>query len=342
MKKYKDKLNEIRGKYLDSILRIKRNKAYTYTVIYGAGMFGQMLYRMLKHHKIKVDAFCVTEIGVRDKDKKVMGIPIYPFGYFSKDKALYIVGVSKPVDNEIIATLQKNNIHDYIGTPNYADIIFDDDTLFYKFCHSAKKKGIITTILEQWPVWKDKIYQKYLWHTSYPFHSDAKVGGIEEMDIGVGFRSGKGLWIETIKSYGTRDFVQHFSPKLIIGENVSLGEYVHIGSNHYIKIGNNVLTGSKVYITDHNHGIYNGEVQSKPDVPPGLRSLTEGREVIIEDNVWIGEFVTILPGVHIGKGSIIGSHSTVTHDIPAEVIAAGCPAKVIKKYNKSSGIWERK
>ena len=63
-------------------------------------------------------------------------------------------------------------------------------------------------------------------------------------------------------------------------------------------------------------------------------------EVIIEDNVWLGEFVSVLPGVKIGKGAIIGSNSVVTKDIPANTIAVGSPAKVIKKYNFETKKWE--
>ena len=52
--------------------------------------------------------------------------------------------------------------------------------------------------------------------------------------------------------------------------------------------------------------------------------------MIIGKNVWVGEKVTVLPGVHIGEGSIIGANSVVTHDIPPYSIAVGIPAKVIK------------
>ena len=55
------------------------------------------------------------------------------------------------------------------------------------------------------------------------------------------------------------------------------------------------------------------------------------KAVIIEDNVWLGYGVKILKGVHIGKNSVIGAGSIVTKNIPANVIAAGNPCKVIKQ-----------
>ncbi|GAO31958.1 galactoside O-acetyltransferase [Geofilum rubicundum JCM 15548] len=52
--------------------------------------------------------------------------------------------------------------------------------------------------------------------------------------------------------------------------------------------------------------------------------------IVIEDNVWLGVNVTVLKGVRIGANSVIGAHSLVVKDIPANVIAAGNPCKVIK------------
>lgn len=171
--------------------------------------------------------------------------------------------------------------------------------------------------------------------------SDAHVGGVRHMKIGQRFGAGRGLWMETIEQYGEGDRVQYFHPQLIIGDDVSLSEYVHIGCNNRIVIGNHVLMGSKIYITDHNHGTYGGSHPDSPGIPPAMRPLTVGKTVTIEDNVWIGEFCTILPGVTIGHGSIIGSHTTVTHDIPPNSIAVGSPARVVKRWNEASGSWEK-
>ena len=169
-------------------------------------------------------------------------------------------------------------------------------------------------------------------------YHDARINGVENMKIVRLFSVERGLWMETICSYGG-GHVQHFTPSLIIGDNVSLSEYVHIGCVNHIEIGNNVLMGSKIYITDHNHGVYRGNHPDSPDVPPVKRPLTTGEAVIIEDNVWIGEFCTILPGVTIGYGSIIGSHTTVTHDIPPRCIAVGSPARVIKQWDEEKKAW---
>lgn len=120
-------------------------------------------------------------------------------------------------------------------------------------------------------------------------------------------------------------------PELMIGNGCNLGEYNHITAANRIVIGNNLLTGRFVLITDNSHGNFNIEDLSKH---PSQRPLSSKGEVIIGNNVWMGDKVSILPGVHIGDGCIIGSNSVVTHDVPAYSMAVGNPAKVIKSLSQ--------
>ena len=117
-------------------------------------------------------------------------------------------------------------------------------------------------------------------------------------------------------------------PQLVIGDNVSLGEYSHITCADKVTIGNSVLTGRFVLITDNSHGNNSKEVA---DIAPLARKIHSNGPVHIGDNVWIGDKVTILPNVTIGKGCIIAANAVVTKDIPEYSVAAGVPAKIIKK-----------
>lgn len=119
----------------------------------------------------------------------------------------------------------------------------------------------------------------------------------------------------------------YFTPEIIIGDHSEIGDESHITCVNKIVIGNGVLTGKKVLITDNSHGEVNRE---NLNVPPQLREPVSKGPVIIGDNVWIGEKASIMPGVTIGKGAIIGANAVVTKDIPAYSLAVGCPAKVIK------------
>lgn len=120
---------------------------------------------------------------------------------------------------------------------------------------------------------------------------------------------------------------QKFTPEIIIGDGSCIRDYSHITAIQSIRIGNGVLTGPNILITDNAHGASMAELL---DMPPRFRPLHSKGPVVIEDNVWIGEKSSIMPGVHIGRGAIIAANSVVTHDIPPYCVAAGVPAKVIK------------
>lgn len=128
------------------------------------------------------------------------------------------------------------------------------------------------------------------------------------------------------------DYYQgHFyKPSISIGDNVCFNYNCHIGAINKICIGNNVLVGSQVLITDHSHGELN---QTDLLLSPGKRKLYSKGPVIIGDDVWIGEGVCILPNVTIGNNSVIGANSVVTHDIPPFSIVGGNPARIIKHIN---------
>lgn len=124
---------------------------------------------------------------------------------------------------------------------------------------------------------------------------------------------------------------QQFSPSITIGENCNIGEHCHITACNRIQIGNGVLTGRYVYISDNSHGTLADPKEL--DTRPSMRPLYSKGAVEIGDNVWIGERVCVMAGVKIGNGAIIAANAIVTHDIPAGVLAGGVPAKVIKKLS---------
>ena len=122
--------------------------------------------------------------------------------------------------------------------------------------------------------------------------------------------------------------VKHYTPSICIGDGVAIGEDAHITSINKIVIGNYVLTGKKILITDNAHG---SSVKELLDYPPNKRPLHSNGPIIIGDNVWIGEKASIMPNVTIGNGAIIGANAVVTKNVPAYAIVGGNPAKIIKQ-----------
>lgn len=124
------------------------------------------------------------------------------------------------------------------------------------------------------------------------------------------------------------------------------GKHTFVGKNFYanfdcifldvntITIGDNVMFGPRVGLYTAGHPI---------DKDIRITGLEYGLPITIGNNVWIGGNVVVMPGVHIGDNTIIGSGSVVTKDIPSDVIAAGNPCKVIRKITTEDKIyWEGK
>lgn len=147
--------------------------------------------------------------------------------------------------------------------------------------------------------------------------------GAKYITVGEGFGCNHFLKLEAIDEF----LGEKFTPQIIIGDNVSIQQYCHIGAINKIIIGNNVLIASRVFITDHSHGKIKKEVMS---LPPAERKLHSKGPVFIENNVWLGEGVVVLPNVTIGENSIIGANSVVTKSIPKNSIVVGNPARIIK------------
>lgn len=164
----------------------------------------------------------------------------------------------------------------------------------------------------------------------------ANIRGAKHIRLGKNFRCRNNLWMDALTKYND----QRFTPSIIIGDNFSASDYFHIAATNKIIIGNNVLVGSKVLITDHVHGVYSGEMQSGPHEYPAMRLLTADKSVIIGDNVFIGDNVCIMPGVTIGFGVIIASNAVVNTNIPAVCMAAGAPARIIRIYNENEKKWK--
>ena len=118
----------------------------------------------------------------------------------------------------------------------------------------------------------------------------------------------------------------------VFSRRVTLGDHSGIGVNAKIygecHIGRYVMMGEDVTIITRNHAF------SRTDIPMMHQGFGEDQPVTIDDDVWIGDRVLILPGVHVGRGSIIGAGAVVTKDIPPYVIAGGNPARIIRKRSE--------
>lgn len=159
--------------------------------------------------------------------------------------------------------------------------------------------------------------------------------GLRHLSIGRNFSAGNLFWLEAVTNYNGI----FYHPQIQIGDDVSVSDFVHIAATNKVLIGDGVLAGSKVLITDHNHGSYDGTAQTGPDEAPSSRRLSCDRTVTIGRNVWLGDGVAVLAGASIGDGSVIGANSVVTGPIPPNCIAVGMPARPLRHYDHGRKTW---
>lgn len=154
--------------------------------------------------------------------------------------------------------------------------------------------------------------------------SNVRLEGYEQGAIHLGddIHIGRFAWIQAV----TRFQQQTFTPRLTIGSGVKMSEFVHIGCALQVTIGDHCLLASKTLIIDHHHG---GTSAVDLLSPPAQRELICA-PVIIGRNVFLGDNVVVLPGVTIGDNTIVGANSVVAVSLPANCVAVGSPAKVIK------------
>lgn len=158
------------------------------------------------------------------------------------------------------------------------------------------------------------------------FQTPAYLHGMQYIEIGNGTTIGRRAMICANKILDNEK-----KPEITIGDNCNIGDDCNFQCCNSIRLENGVLLGRKVMVNDTSHG---GFIREQLDIQPNLRPLCSKGPIVIEENVWIGEMVCILGNVHIGRGSVIGAGSVVTKDIPPYSLAVGCPAKIIKSFDK--------
>jgi acetyltransferase-like isoleucine patch superfamily enzyme len=136
--------------------------------------------------------------------------------------------------------------------------------------------------------------------------------------------------IEPIKNWGD----QVFDPHIIIGDNVSIEQGLHLTCINKVIIeeGCNLTSYCVITDIDHEYRDINKRILDQPLIQ---------NETRIEKDSFIGSGAVIMPGVTIGEHGIIGANAVVTRNIPPFCVVAGVPAQIIKRYNFEKNRWEK-
>lgn len=153
----------------------------------------------------------------------------------------------------------------------------------------------------------------------------------EHMEFGDFVVIWKNARIEGLTKYNAATF----SPRIILEDYVSIQQNIHLTCANYIRIGKYTAIAANVSITDIDHP-YNDI--TKPIEYQDIRVSS----VEIADGCKIYNNAVILPGVKLGKNSVVAANSVVrAGTYPDYCVIAGNPAKIVKQFNQSSGIWEK-
>ena len=129
---------------------------------------------------------------------------------------------------------------------------------------------------------------------------------------------GEGCWIEP-------PLYVNWGSRITLGDHVYANTGLTVIDDTFVTIGSHVMLGPRVTISAASH-----------PVDPELRrqAYQYALPVVLQENVWVGAGATILPGVTIGKNSVIGAGSVVDRDIPPDVVAAGVPCRVLREIGE--------
>lgn len=208
-----------------------------------------------------------------------------------------------------LTTLIQPLIHGIFKLVSRINLNYSEEFLFQRLCNKV------------FSIWMSYRFRCENGQFRHPINYRA---GAKYFQIGKNCSFGKLVVLTAWDKY----FSQRFEPEVRIGDNCAFGDYLHLTCINRIIIGNGVLTGRWVTISDNNHGSTD---LATLHIPPTKRELINKGPIIIGDNVWIGDKATILANVTIGEGAVIGSNAVITKDIPPYSIAVGNPAKTIKQ-----------
>lgn len=149
--------------------------------------------------------------------------------------------------------------------------------------------------------------------------------GEGRIEVNDGVYIGADCWLQALPDG------QNVSPAISIGSGTSIAGSCVISAVRQVRIEKNVLFAKNAYVSDHKHNY------SDRNLPVKAQGLDKIGPVLIKEGAWIGQNVIVCPGVTIGRGAVIGANSMVNIDVPDFCIAAGSPARIIRKISEPTG-----
>lgn len=141
--------------------------------------------------------------------------------------------------------------------------------------------------------------------------------------------------LRAMTGYPWTDPPQRFDPLIEIGGGCFLNNDTQISCVRRVTIGPETVIAERCFITDNNHSYEN------PDLSVRAQALSAPGEVRIGGGSWLGTHVVVAGNVRIGRHCVVGANSVVLDDLPDHCVAAGAPARVLKRFDPQTRAWVR-
>jgi acetyltransferase-like isoleucine patch superfamily enzyme len=149
---------------------------------------------------------------------------------------------------------------------------------------------------------------------------------------GLDVHLGDGVHLSGRATYAGANRADGRRPRLVVGDQTYLGHRLIISCDDEVRIGSHVHIADDVYICGYD-GHPRDPIARRTE--PGPVDYSGKSRIVLDDDVWIGQGVMVLKGVHIGAGAIVAAHAVVTKDVPAGAIVAGNPARPVGRVDGS-------
>lgn len=155
----------------------------------------------------------------------------------------------------------------------------------------------------------------------------------ERIQVGNDVAIANHVTLRAMTAYPWSNPPQAFAPEIVLGERCFINNFSQISCVRRVAIGADVLIAENCFIADNNHGY------ADSDLPVRAQPLAAAGEVEIGAGSWIGAHCSIVGNVRIGRHCVVGANSVVTTDLPDFSVAAGAPARVLKRFDREKGLW---
>jgi acetyltransferase-like isoleucine patch superfamily enzyme len=195
--------------------------------------------------------------------------------------------------------------------------------LYYAYCGTQSFLSTLMRLFWWTPLFKGRL--KHIGSKLYLYGGLPYISGPVQIEIGENCR------VSGQTTFSGRSCAPS-PPRLIVGDNVDIGWMTTIAVGQKVVLGNNVRIAGRALLAG-----YPGHPLDPKARAAGLPETEEQvGNIVLEDNVWLATGVSVMAGVHIGCNTIVAAGSVVTHDLPANVLCGGIPAKVIYELDVMS------